>query len=271
MFQSTDTEGAGDPEVKDKAANIDWKRQVVTLDLYHQLSAQVGIGGTIPYYEVDVERVDTGTEDDGSGVGDLGIYLSLAPFESNEPHDPDGFFSLHNLTLLAGLTIPTGDELKGDAPSQHFDQLSSGSFDLRLGLTYNGRISDPFRSFFSASMLVDTGSDVSGFRNGNLYDFRLGASYDPWKPISFFADLDFVVRERNLQQRVTQSGASYPISVLELGSSGGTWWFLELGASVSPGAGFFVDLAVSIPIYHNVNGSQPGVDPVWLLGAGYSF
>lgn len=241
------------------SSDIDWSRSVYTLEFHHQLNSSFGFGGTVPFYDMEVFNRQKGTEDQKSAFGDIGFYAVWAPWEATEPHDPDGFFSLHNLSLLAGLSVPTGNERKGDAPANHFNQLSSGSIDVRLGATYNGSVADGFCLFVGTSLLVDGGSDSSGFRNGTIYDFRIGGSYAPVDFASVFVDLDVLIRERNYQ-----SGS-------ELGSSGGSWGFLELGATVTPGKGFFVEGSVAIPIYRRVNLEQPVSDAMWSLGVGVQF
>lgn len=200
----------------------------------------------------------TGADTHDSGFGDVQGYLLWAPWETSADHKEE-FLSRHNLSFLFGLSLPTGDERNGDAPALHFNQTGSGSIDTRIGALYNAPISGPMRVYSGLSFLIDGGSDTSRFRNGTLTDFRIGGSYAPSEIGSVFLSIDWINRRRNLS------------AGNELGDSGGTWTFLEVGGTLTPWRRSFIDAAVAIPIYRNVHHTQPVSDEVFSLGFGWKW
>ncbi len=260
MFSSGDEAYSGSRKEDNPSSlvDIEWDRQVWTLDLYHQASARIGFGLTFPYMEQDVDNNTTGAEEHDAGITDISGYLLFAPWEEEGEH-VDEFLSPHNISFLVGLSLPTGNEQNGNAPALHFGQLGSGSIDARVGVLYNAPVGDGFRAFAGMTLLMDGGPDTARFRNGVLTDMRIGASYQPAPWASVFVTFNFIVREKNLS-----AGSA-------LSESGGTWWFVEIGGSITPHGGWFVDVSVAIPIYRNVDGTQPVTDEIITAGAGYRF
>lgn len=240
-------------------ADIDWSRQVHVLEVFHQLSAQVGLGAALPYYDQDIDNNVTEIDQHASGFGDLGGYVLWTPWETPEAHAPDPFLSLHNVSLMAGLSIPTGDELEGEVPALHGYHLGSGSIETKLSLRYDGRAGADLLLFASATMTVDAGPDASNFRYGNGYDFQVGVSAGPIDRLRLLGAVDAIVREKDR------------LNTIELDDTGGTWWFGVLGAAVTPVDGVTIELSVAIPFYWNVNGTQPVSDEVWSAGIRYDF
>jgi hypothetical protein len=218
----------------------------------------VGLGIGLPYYEQDIENNVTGQDAHASGFGDLGTYLLWSPWESEAPRT-DGFLSPRHVSLMAGVSLPTGDELEGEVPALHGYHLGSGSLEFKLSARYDAPAGEGFRVSASGTLTVDAGPDASNFRYGNGYDFQAGGAWSPASWISLVGAVDAVVREHDR------------LNTIQLADTGGTWWFGILGVAVAPVSGVAVELSVALPFYWNVNGTQPVSDEVWSAGLRYEF
>ena len=256
-----DQDGEADFANPRATANIEGDRTALALDVYHQISPQIGVGATIPYLLTETRHKFLGTSTDSSGVGDASVYAFWSPFETTEEHDPDPFFSLHNLGFIGGLSFPTGDEGNADRPALHFGQLGSGSIDARFGIAYNGAITEELRAYVSAGVLIDGGEDSFDFRNGNLFDARLGVSWTPCEWFTGHLGTTWLSRDQN-----TFNG-------VDLAESGASFGFIEPGFTIRPipDEGLFFDFGVSIPIYRFTNEGQPVSEEVYSVGVGWTF
>jgi hypothetical protein len=241
-------------------SDIHWHREVVALEAYHQFTSYLGGGLGIPYYGQEIHNNATGIDKSASGIGDMFFYGIVSPWAGNpgEGREADPL-SLPNLSMMVGLSVPTGDELKGEVPALHNFHLGSGSVEYKFSARYDARLNESFSAFGVATMTIDGGADSIGFRYGNGYDFQLGGTYAPINDLRFVVSFDAVVRE---QDRL--GGAKLP-------DSGGTWWFVTLGALFSPVRGLWIEPSVAIPVYWRVNGSQPVSNEIWSLGIRFQF
>ncbi len=238
------------------SADIEWRRVVFTLELYHQFTANVGAAAVLPYYEQDVHNRTTGTDNHVAGIGDVAAYLLWSPWATADT--PKEMFHPGNVLFSVGLSLPTGDELAGELPGLHSYHLGSGSLEFKLGARYQGWINEQFALFAGTATVIDEGANSIGFRYGTSVEFYLGAAYT-LEVFSTYVAFDAINRDKDR------------IGPVDLDNSGGTWWFVELGAAVSPTQGVTFESSLAFPIYIKVNGTQPVADLAWSLGARYRF
>lgn len=193
----------------------------------------------------------------GWSLADPSAFLFWAPWETREVHPPDPFLSLHNLQFYFGLSFPLGDERKADAPAIHFAQLGSGSIDPRFGLGYVGRVASRVALFGDASVLIDGGTDTTQFRNGNLYDVRLGGTVAPHRIVAVALTNEVVLRNRNYQTGT------------RLAESGSRWDFVTGRVTVYPVPAAFVEGSYALPVYRYVNFVQPVTNQIVTVSLGF--
>jgi hypothetical protein len=240
-------------------ADFTWHREVYSLEAYHQFSPKIGGGVVLPIYQQHLRNHASGIASDAEGIGDMSFYALWTPWETDAPAPPDSFFSARNVSIMLGMSIPTGDELEGEVPALHNYHLGSGSPEFKFSARDDGLLHPDVLLSGSTTMTVDGGPDSTGFRFGNGYDFSLGISWSAFSSVRFVASLDAVVREKD------------KLSSIRLPDTGGNWLFGILGVMFSPAKYWWVELSASIPMYWNVNGTQPVSNEVYSLGIRYTF
>jgi Putative MetA-pathway of phenol degradation len=242
------------------SSDINWHREVIALELHHQFTPWLGAGLGIPYYGQEIHNNATGIDKAASGIGDMFFYGLVAPWATAAGEGEEaGPLSLRNLSLMVGLSVPTGDELKGEVPALHNFHLGSGSVEYKFSLRYDAWLNESFSLFSAAAYTIDGGADSIGFRYGDGFDIQVGATYAPLQDLRFVAAFDAIVRD---QDRL--GGSKLP-------DSGGTWWFFTLGALFSPARNLWIEPSVAIPVYWRVNGIQPVSNEIWSLGIRFQF
>jgi hypothetical protein len=230
---------------------------VYAVELFHQFTWNLGAGVTVPFYEQEVENRATGTTTRASGIGDVAAYLVWSPWCDGT--SPKEFLHPAGVAFAAGLSLPTGDELEGELPGLHSYHLGSGSLEFKFSARYQGWLSESFSLFAGTSTIIDEGANSIGFRYGTSAEFFVGASYAHEEVAAAYVTFDAVHRDHDR------------IGPLELQDSGGTWWFVEIGVSVTPASGWMIEASVSIPVYSNVHGTQPVADLAAAIGLRYRF
>jgi len=239
-------------------ADVDWKREVASFELFHQFSRLIGAGATFPYFEQDVDNRMTGVKSHASGWGDLSLYALWTPWNTEEP--PVGtMLTPAHVTLYGGLSLPTGDPLEGEIPGLHNYHLGSGSVEYKLGVRYWADATEFLRLFGATIVVIDGGPDPSGFAYGNSYEMDLGVTVSPLKDLWIYAESIAIVRSKDRQ------------GVLTLDDTGGTWWFAEVGIGARVVGGLSLEGSVSLPFYRNVNGTQPVPEAIYTAGFRYRF
>jgi hypothetical protein len=235
-------------------ADVDWTRQIVSFEAFHQFSRTVGAGAAFPYFRQEVENGTTGVTSRASGWGDLSFYALWTPWGGAEEPDVGALLAPAHLSLHGGLSLPTGDPLQGEIPGLHNYHLGSGSVEFKLGLRYWADATDYLRLFAATIVVIDGGPDPSGFVYGNSYEWDLGLSISPLRDLWAYAEGIAIVRSKDRQ------------GVLTLDDTGGTWWFVEAGMGARVVGKLSLEGSVSLPVYRNVNGVQPVPGPVYSLG-----
>jgi len=259
QFTSGDEAFKGTRPVKNPPAqaDIEWSRQLVSLELYHQASEKVGVGVALPYYEQDSDNRVTGATNHEAGIGDIAGYVLWSPWARAEAERR--LFDSANVTFLVGLSLPTGDDLAGELPGLHSYHLGSGSEEYKLGARYVGWAAESVTVFAGAVGIIDGGDNRAGFRYGNSYDLYAGAGVQLSEALSAWFSVDVIERYRD------------SIGSFELPDSGGMWWFGELGAAARVGGGVTVEAIFDVPLYVKVHGIQPVAAFIASLGLRASF
>lgn len=239
--------------------DIDFRRTVITAELHYQASAQLGMGFSVPYLDLETENNQTGKERHDGGFMDPSLYVVWSPWELSEEHGDDPFFSLHNLSLLVGLTLPMADEDPGDAPAVRDAQLGSGSAAPRVGIGYRGTVTGWLCLFASFDFTFYVHGDNTDFERGDVYTWRAGASVTP---ASFIAG--YVLFEATYTRRST-------LEEMTLLESGGTYWFVTPGVVVNPFGRFYLDASVAFPVRHHVHEQATLTGITWTIGTSYQF
>ena len=241
------------------ASDINWRRWVTAAEIYYQFTTKIGGGLAIPIYDQTIHNNVTGAETHGKGVGDTLFYAFWTPWEEDTCRVGNEFLAARNLSLMGGMSVPTGNELEGEIPALHNYHLGSGSVEFKFATRYDAHVTSSFRLFTELTMTVDGGPDTIGFRYGNGYGFQVGASYAPLSTFRIIASWDAVVREHD------------KLNTIELPDTGGSWWFAIVGLMYSPFKNFWIEPQVGIPIHWRVNGIQPVSEEVWTLGVRFQF
>ena len=248
------------PDPPDLSVDIFYTRVDAIGEFFHQVNHKFAFGVTPPWYHVTSRNNQTGEGDTKSGYQDLGGYVIWWPWEEPESHGgEDPLFSLHNFSVLGGLTLPTADERTGPPPAYHFAQDGLGSINFRLALTYMGAINDSLYAFGSSEIVVDTSTSTSGLRNGNTYAFSIGAA---WKATSWA--FPFALYQAEVKDHSIQSGTI-------LTDSSGVFWIATLGVSLTPIKNIAVDIEASLPFYHRVGGQQTLAGNSYTIGVTYQW
>lgn len=240
-------------------SDISWNRQVYSIEAYRQFTAQLGGGIVLPIYDQHIRNRTTGVVSDASGVGDMSLYVLWSPWETDEIHPQEPFLSPKNFSLMAGLSIPTGDELQGEVPALHNYHLGSGSTEFKFSARYDGHVDPAFVLSAAATVTIDGGPDSTSFRYGKGYDFSAGVAWAPLSGLRLIGSLDTVFREKD------------NLSTVRLPDTGGTWLFGIVGAMFSPARHLWIEVSASLPIYWHVNGTQPVSNEIYSVGLRFQF
>jgi hypothetical protein len=251
--------GSRRDETPPATSDVDWHRWVTSLEVYHQFTAKIGGGIGLPIYDQVIHNNVSGQDSRGHGIGDTLFYAFWTPWEEDGPRQGDELWDLRNISLMGGMSVPTGNELEGEIPALHNYHLGSGSVEFKFAARYDAWVSPSLRFFTELTMTVDGGPDTIGFRYGNGYGFQAGVNVGIVQGLRAIGSFDAVVRDHD------------KLNTIELPDTGGTWTFGILGLLWSPFSRFWVEPQVAFPIYWNVNGIQPVSDRVYTLGVRYQF
>lgn len=238
-------------------ADIDYARQLWTLEIYTQVSTQVGIGVALPYYEQDVKNRALGTSNHEAGIGDIAGYVMWSPWAREDAERR--LLGAEGVTWLLGVSLPTGDDLAGELPGLHSYHLGSGSAEFKIGGRYLGWATEELQVFVGAVAIIDGGENRTGFKYGNSTDIYFGAGYRFHESISAWASIDVITREKDT------------VGTLEIDDSGGIAWYLEVGLAGRITPAWAVEAAVDIPIFMKVHGIQPVPTAIVGVGVRYRF
>jgi len=237
---------SGEPSPVPPDADKEYRRLASSLEFYHQVSCKFGYGVVLPYLRVHVDDNPTGESGDRSGVGDIRGYLVWSPW-APEAAAMAPFLSLENIHFGLGVSLPTAYDRPASEPVGRDGQLGSGSIDLRFGVTYWGYITPNWCAFANTSIVLDTGYDVSGYRNSPSYSLRIGGGWLPIPEAQLYLSFRTNYSGKNLSEPEPDGVDA---------DSGGNFLYFAPGFVVKPLANVLIDFAVSLPLYHRVNGSQ---------------
>ena len=213
------------------------------LRLSYQVDSHWRLDLAVPRVEIETER-DTPTGEfsrEIEGLGDISLLATLSPWASE-----DGTF-LAGAALIVGLKLPTGDEaddvdLTNPTPPSLL-QEGTGTWDPILGyrLAFH---EGAFHIVHSTAAQITGGASDIGFEPGSVLITRLGASTTLCGSVSMGLSLEGEFRD---QDRLL--GRAIP-------STGSSIWSIMPSLTVEPASGVEIGIAVRVPIYYNVHGTQ---------------
>jgi hypothetical protein len=213
------------------------------------------VGFVLPHVQVEVDDLAGGTSGEDAGFTDFRAYLLWSPWAPDEPALAP-FLSEQNLHFAVGLSLPTAEDRPSSPPVDRDGQLGSGSVDFRIGITYWGYLTPEWCAFASGSLIVDTGYDLAGYRNSPSYSLRAGAGWMPLPQLQLYASFRVNFSDKNFSEPEPDGIDA---------DSGGTFWYFAPSVVVKPVDRLILDAALSLPLFHDVNGSQvlPGITIVF--------
>ncbi|BCM24499.1 hypothetical protein ZMTM_07580 [Methyloradius palustris] len=244
------------------------KNHYVTITGDYNFNPSWGVQVQVPY--IDRSHATLGTSSDGvspadeayeSGTKNIGDIKVIGRFQ--------GFTEQHNVGVLFGLKLPTGDHRQtgistdpaalGDvAAIDRGLQPGTGTTDVILGVYYHDAINKDW-GFFSQGVVQTALNAKDDYRPGNGLNLNGGLRYTGFA--GFTPQLQL-----NARYVARDSGAE-----ADTVSTGGTLVYLSPGVVVPVNKKLSAYSFVQIPIYQNVNGVQLAPRFTASVGARYSF
>jgi hypothetical protein len=208
---------------------------------------------------------------EASGLGDtyLGAMLRLYESPGNKIH------------FNFGVTAPTGSTTKTDqilAPNSmtptvrlpYMMQLGSGTWDVKPGITYNGRASDfTWGAQYMGTFRVD---ENNGWNLGDAHDVTGWTSWSPRAWVSGSLRLAYEIKDRIEGIDPNISG---PVQTADPNNYGGKWFMGYFGLNFAGQSGWIrghrLALEAGWPISQDLNGPQMETDFRLTAGWQYAF
>ncbi len=214
------------------------------------LNPDVTVGLTIPYVQKALRRVSpvSGMRETlrSGGLGDVAVTGKYRFFQKTGAGETTEAAALFGVELPTGRTDVTDAGMRLPQPLQP----GSGSMDAILGAAWT-RVDG--RWLVNADLVGKFNSEADGYRFGNTYRFDVGGqfrihpahytSFDQ-TTVNLIAELNTVYAERD-----TSGGAA-------IFDSGGFKMFATPGLQVIVSESMLFEVAVQLPIYRALYGSQ---------------
>ncbi len=242
-----------------------------TLGVDYVITHEWGVNVQVPY--VDRNHSTLGTNSDGIDGGPGG-----GQYTSHTDSFGDikvigryqGFTPQHNVGILFGLKLPTGDYT---ASGQSNDPLApgppnidrglqpgTGTTDVIFGAFYNGILSENF-GYFTTAFFQEALYAQDHYTPGNSVNLNAGLRY-----LSF--PVRGVVPQVQLNFRFAERDSGLEADTV---STGGTLLYISPGVTVPVTHQFSVYGFVQVPIYQNLNGVQLAPHYTTSVGVRYMF
>jgi len=180
-----------------------------------------------------------------------------------------------------GVTAPTGSTTKTDAvltpmnmqPTVRLPyamQLGSGTWDIKPGITYNGRVQNI--TFGAQYMGTFRTGNENGYNLGNVHEINAWAQYSPRPWFSFSGRLAWETRDRidGIDPNIVG-----PVQTANPDFYGGDWFLGYLGMNFAGQTGWMrsqrLALEIGLPIEQDLNGPQMETDTRFVAGWQYAF
>ena len=216
-----------------------------------------------------LSRMNVNFSTQSKGVGDLSLVGLIKLYNQNRK-------SIH---LTVGISIPTGSidqkddtPMMSNAPLAYAMQLSSGTWDPIIGLTYLGQ-SSLLSWGWQANYKGRTGKNDNSYRLGNAFEALGWGAVKLSQGWSFAAQFKYINRREIKGSYPTLNPMMMPLfdsknsgkDQLNLGLS--TNWYFPEGSLEN----FRLGASFEIPVVQNLKGIQMKVKSLLTFGLQYSF
>ena len=243
----------------------------VTLGIDYVITHEWGVNVQVPY--IDRSHETLGTNSNGIIGGPGG-----GQYESHTDNFGDikvigryqGFTPQHNLGILFGLKLPTGNytltgtstdpTAPGPVPIDRGLQPGTGTTDVIVGAFYNDILSENF-GYFTTALFQAALYSKDQYRPGDGVNLNAGLRY-----LSF--PVRGVVPQVQLNFRFVERDSGLNADTV---STGGTLLYISPGVTVPVTDQFLVYGFVQVPVYQNLNGVQLAPHYTTSVGVRYIF
>lgn len=248
----------------DKVPNPDDRSRTehrVVLGYNYGWRPRVTVGALLPVVAKQNDLVVGGvpTDRDASGLGDLALFGKYRLYTR------DAYRTSTNVSLIAGLEVPTGatGETANGARIPANLQPGSGSWDPFAALAFT---SSHGRWRYDAQAFYKWNTEGSqDFEASDVLALGIAAAYrylhNPYPGSSNSARLGLIWREKGSAR---QGGS-------ELANFGARELFLRPGLGFHPTPPIDLSLAIDLPLYRDYDGEQLGVGFRTFIAFGYRF
>jgi hypothetical protein len=233
----------------------DEHRIVAAVD--HGIRPDLTLSALFPFVKKELES--NAGDLSGSGFGDLAL---LAKYRAYKRDWPRGAF---HLSTIGGVEIPTGETDVRDAGSRLPPQLQPGlgSWNPFLGLSANLNLN---RYRFDALALYKLNTEgAQDFEKGDFVSLQAGAAYRFYQ-----AKYPGPSASAKLGLQWRHEGQSKQAG-LTLADSGSEELLLNAGLGWHPAPNIDFSLAIDLPLYEDLEGTQLGLDYRTFLALGIRF
>jgi hypothetical protein len=241
------------------------RNNYVTASIDYSTNPNWGVNVQIPY--IDRNHSTFGVNSDGMSPSD-GAYNSKTSNigDIKVIGRYQGFSEQHNLGILFGLKLPTGDHSlmgvstdpsnPGPAPIDRGLQPGTGTTDAILGLYYLDALNKDW-GYFSQAIVQKALDYNNQYKPGNGLNLNLGLRYMGFEDIT---------PQLQMNARFVEHDKGVNADTI---STGGTLVYLSPGLSVRINKELKLYSYVQLPIYQDVNGVQ--LAPRWTASVGLNY
>lgn len=182
--------------------------------------------------------------------GDVFLYGIFHPWLGGSNNHEYSLWDRRNLGFVAGPKIDLGheDPQLGTSPGADFRHapFGPGSNEALAGFVYTGHVNDKVWLYHYSQFILPLDRTRSGFRPGARYESQfLGVSWLPNDAVQLFCSANLGY------ERPGHNGLPG-----EAANSGGTKVFLNPGITADFAHGYGTEIAVNLPVYGNLRGTQ---------------
>jgi hypothetical protein len=216
--------------------------------LHWQATPKFGLGLTIPYFE-KLERTEDGDDTVNlQGLGDIRLMATFKPA-------PKATGWLQNLTLLAGLELPTGADdnitandrqgfalFEGVSTNSQF-QLGTGTWDPVVGYQVSFPVNDAWSIYHESLAQFSLGTSSKGLNPGNFVTTEVGVRWKTTEKLRLSAGVEAAFRSEDelSGETILNSGGVVLSAALQASYQVTNKWELQAGVR----APFYLDLKSS--------------------------
>jgi hypothetical protein len=190
---------------------------------------------------------------DAEGIGDISLRAHRRFVRKTDM----------DMTLLAGMKVPTGETTKADDHGERFEtefQPGSGSWDPFLGIAVTKRFGKLSLDGNVLYTLVTEGSQDTDL--GDKFNYNIAFAYGPY---SGTTSVDFIIEGNGIWV------AKQDVNGNKDDNSGGNVVYISPGVRISFGNTISAYVSYGYPVLQDMNGDQNEIDYRMVLGINAGF